>query len=228
MADSRIPLAGSVRWRRIRSQGVPIAVFAMAVLASGWLWRERGVGVQSVGEVSSPRVDVTSPITGLLVALPHRTSGEWSEYDRIEAGDVVARIEEKLGEAAAAIELKAPISGTLVRIDCRPGQTVIAGKLIATIAANQGRNIIGFIPEDSALAARPGMRVSLRPRTTGAPRMESEVEEVGTQIEKIPGHQQTNVSMPQWGTPVRIKLPNDSLLRPGTLVDLVFEAPLSP
>jgi hypothetical protein len=72
------------------------------------------------------------------------------------------------------------------------------------------------------------MRVSLRPRTAGASPIESEVEEVGSQIQKIPGHQRSSVSMPQWGTPVRVKLPSEAMLRPGALVDLVFEAPVSP
>jgi HlyD family secretion protein len=224
MEETRVPLAWSVRWRRIRAQAIPIVMFAGAVLASGWLWRERGVGVQSIGEVTTPRVDVKSPITGLLVALPNKLSGQWSELDHIESGDVVARIEEKPGDAEKSLEIKAPVSGTLVAIRCRPGETVIPGELIATIAADQGHHIVGYIPEDSSLIAKRGMHVELRPRAGGAT-MISNVEEVGSQIQKIPRHQRTGVASHQWGTPVRIKVPNESTLRPGTLVDLHFEGP---
>lgn len=228
MDESRVPLAWNVRWRRIRAQGIPVAIFALSSVACSWLWHERGIGVQSVGEVSTPRVEVTSPTTGLLVAMPNKVSGQWSEYDHIEAGDVVARIEPKPGDASEALELKAPISGTLVGIHCRPGQTVIPGELIATIAADQGHHIVGYIPEDSTLVAKRGMTVTLRARTAGTPVMTSKVEEVGAQIETIPKHQRTSATMTQWGVPVRIKVPSESMLRPGSLLDLRFEGAQTP
>lgn len=223
MQEKRVPLAWSVRWRRIRSQGVPAAVFLLAVVASGWLWRERGVSLQSVGEVSSSQVDVTSPTTGRIVALAKQSTGNWSVYDRVEAGEVIARIEEESGGGGATIELSAPISGTLVAIRCSPGQTVVPGQLIATIAADHGRHIVGYIPEESTLSTRPGMRVTLRGRAAGSPVVTGEVEVVGSQIEKIPRHQRMSATLPQWGTPVRIKVPGDTALRPGALVDVVFE-----
>jgi multidrug efflux pump subunit AcrA (membrane-fusion protein) len=223
MHDKRVPLAWSVRWRRIRSQGIPVAMFLLAVVGSGWLMRERGMGVASVGEVSSPEVDVTSPTTGRIVALPNQTSGQWSVYDHIQAGEIVARIEEPSGETSKTVEIQAPISGTLVAIRCSPGQTVTPGQLIATIAADHGRHIVGYIPEESTLSAKPGMRVTLRSRAVGSPRLASEVEEVGVQIRKIPSHQRTSSTLPQWGTPVRIKVPSETMLRPGALVDVIFD-----
>jgi multidrug resistance efflux pump len=126
------------------------------------------------------------------------------------------------------IEIPAPISGTLVTIRCWPGQTVVPGELIATIAADVGQHILGYIPEDSTLSARRGMRVTLRSRAAGALSMTSEVEAVGAQIERIPLHQRTSTTMAQWGTPVRIKVPNEALLRPGSLVDVSFETSPAP
>jgi multidrug resistance efflux pump len=223
MQEKRVPLAWNVRYRRIRAQGLPIAVFLVAVVASGWLWRERGVGVESIGEVSASKVDITSPMTGRVVALPNATTGQWSVYDHIQAGNIIARIEDQSGDAGKAVELQAPISGTLVDIRCSPGQTVVPGQLIATIVADQGRHIVGYIPEESPVSARPGMRVTLRGRTAGSPRIASEVEMVGSQIERVPSHQRANATMPQWGTPVRIKAPQDTVLKPGALVDVLFE-----
>jgi multidrug resistance efflux pump len=223
MEEKRIPLSWKVRWRRIRAQGIPIVIFGISLLASGWLWGERGIGVESIGVVTSPRVDVTSPTNGLIVALPNETSGQWSMYDRVQAGDILARIEEEPGNAEKMLEIRAPISGTIIAIRSWPGQAVFPGKLIATIAADRGHSIVGYIPEESSLTARPGMQVTLRPRTKGSPRMLSEVEEVGVQIEKVPRHQQTNQTTPQWGTPVRIKLPSEAMIKPGALVDLHFD-----
>src|SRR5262245_18773601 len=223
MEDNRIPLAWSVRWRRIRAQGIPIVCFAVAALLCGWLLRERGAGVIGIGEVASPHYDVKSPVTGLVEALPNETNGSWSVYDHIEAGEIVARVKEESPDAGKTVEIQAPISGTLVEIHCHPGETVIPGELIARIAADQGRHIVGYIPEESSLQAKPGMRVTLRTRVGNGKPMESKVETVGSQIERVPRHQRENTKAPEWGTPVRIKMPQEAALRPGSLVDLHFD-----
>lgn len=177
--------------------------------------------VQAIGEVDDLRVAVTSPTTGRVIALPHHTQGQWAIYDQVRAGDVIAHIES--AQPGEIVEVKAPIGGTLVELTCWPGQTVIPGATIATISADQAAQVIGYIPEESRLAARPGMRVALRPRGAGGKQFVSEVEQVGNQIEEVPRHQRMVASIPQWGTPVRIKSPEDAMLKPGTLVDLRFE-----
>jgi multidrug resistance efflux pump len=324
--EKRIPLSRTVRTRRIRSQVIPILSFSLAIIASGWLWRNHGAATQGVGEVDSPRVNVTSPTAGLVISLPHQSRGQWMVYDHVQAGDVIARIEDQqletgksllsqeikqlidqlkarqtesveddvaAGEAvrgawqyeqsrlmsldgqlaaggqvtpddvfseasklpkavsaasrdalarvrdarrglelrhnelqlsAQSLEVHSPISGTLVALHCWPGQTVPPGGLIATIAADYGRHIVGYIPEESSLVAKPGMRVTLRTREAGSRRLTSQIEQVGMQIEKIPGHQSGGATTQQWGTPVRIKMPSDAVLRPGALVDLVIDS----
>jgi multidrug efflux pump subunit AcrA (membrane-fusion protein) len=179
--------------------------------------------VQAIGEVDDLRVAVTSPATGRVIALPHHTQGQWSLYDQVRAGDVIAHLEGL--EPGQVVEVTAPISGTLVDITCWPGQTVIPGAVIATIAAEHSAQVIGYIPEDSTLEARPGMRVMLRPRASGGKQYVSEVEQVGRQIEQVPRHQRSVASIPQWGTPVRIKVPDEVALKPGMLVDLRFDRP---
>jgi multidrug resistance efflux pump len=333
--EKRVPLAWDVRWRRIRAEGFPIVVFFAAVFGSGWLWQFHGASVQGVGEVDSMRVDITSPTAGLVIALPHQTRGQWNVFDHVQAGDIIARIDDQQLEASKGLlrrdinelrdqitalqaqqttaadakdtseivaraaeyeqtrlqsleqllsaapqltgpelhdlgttppdlpadlpaatkdqitrlrdarraldlrweelslrtgllEIPAPISGTLTNVYCWPGQLVHSGGLIATIAADHGQHIVGYIPEQSPLVPKIGMRVTLRARVDGAPRIPSQVEEVGRQIEKIPGHQRVSANTPQWGLPVRIKLPNDASLRPGALVDIVFRRPDAP
>jgi len=145
----------------------------------------------------------------------------------VRAGDVIARVEDQQ-HPGSFVEVTAPITGTLVAVHCWPGQAVIPGGLIATIAADHGRHIIGYIPESSPVVARPGSAVTLRARTPGSRRVTSRVEHVGQQIERIPRHQWATSTTPQWGTPVRIKLPNEVALRPGSLVDLRFHATDTP
>src|SRR5688572_4695096 len=95
MQEKRIPLAWSVRWRRIRLRTVPIVSFVIAVGMCAWLWRERGAAVHGIGEVDALRIDVTSPTTGMLTALPHRAGGQWSLYDQVVKGDVIAVFDDR-------------------------------------------------------------------------------------------------------------------------------------
>lgn len=331
MQESRIPLAWSVRWRRLRLQAIPVASFSVAVIACALLWRERGAAVHGIGEVDALRIDVTSPTTGMVTALPHRSGGQWSLYDHVVKGDVIAKFDDRQtqldtdllrqeaeqlfeqiaqwqiestgdreasaleaigraseyersrlsalqqmaqGEAEPAPvesieapadipglpegisettrvafaklrhgrsslelrwkeirlqselrEIRAPISGTLIAVYCWPGQTVHQGALIASIAADHGRHIVSYLPEQSSLQPSAGMKVTVRPRLPGSVRLVSEVEKVGRQIRKIPDHQLGSTAMPQWGLPVRIKLPSNATLQPGALVDVVFHRP---
>jgi multidrug resistance efflux pump len=324
--ENRIPLSRAVRLRRLRYQTVPLIAFMLAVAASGMLWQNSGGISQGVGAVDTPHVDVTSPTAGLVISLPHQSRGQWLIYDHIQAGEVIARIEDQqlertkdelqqeviklldnvtlqadaaqdipdatINEAvkgvwqfektrllaleeqltpdpqatlddmrtasppavpsaaaesirdavarireerrglelrssevrrsAKALELQAPISGTLVALHRWPGQTVAPGARIATIAADYGRHIVSYIPEGSPLVARPGTPVTLRPRASGARAITSVVEQVGRRVEKIPSHQIASSKTQMWGTPVRIKMPQDALLQPGALVDVVY------
>jgi multidrug resistance efflux pump len=326
--ETRVPLAWSVRWRRIRSQAIPALAFVSALLATGWLWQWHGAAVQGVGEVDGLRVDITSPTAGLVIALPHQTRGQWTVFDHVRAGDIIAKIDDQQFEASKSLlrrdikdqldqvgqlktgqvgvedadageavrrawefeesrlqtleqllsagsqvapnevsgllaaapelpesvpgtirdellrarearrgldlrweelslrsgllEIPAPISGTLVNVYCWPGQIVAPGGLIATIAADHGQHIVGYVPEQSTIEPKVGMQVTLRSRVAHSPRFVSTIEEVGKQIQQLPSHQRAIANIPQWGLPVRIKMPSDAALRPGTLVDIVF------
>jgi multidrug resistance efflux pump len=310
-----------------------VAFFA-ALFASGWLWQWHGAAVQGVGEVDALRVDITSPTAGLVIALPHQRRGQWTVFDHVQAGDIIARIDDQQFEASKSLlrrdikelmeqvsqhqsqqaaatdapaseavtnawiyelsrlesleqllsatpqftpselrtmgtappelpddvpaqvrdelvrvrearlgldlrweelslrtgllEIPAPITGTLVNVYCWPGQIVAPGGLIATIAADHGQHIVGYIPEESTIVPKVGMQVTMRARVARSTRIKSEVEEVGKQIERMPTHQRAIATTPQWGLPVRIKMPPDAALRPGTLVDIVFHRPTAP
>ena len=300
----------------------------MAVVVCGLLWQHQGGAIQSVGAVDTLRIDVTSPVAGLIVAMPHEINGQWSLYDHVLAGEVLARMDDRqlrsdqglfrqeikelvdelnqwkassiagaddqtaqsvqlawqyelgqwtsllqsslsmpmsggtadldpaptvpelpanvpdairagltrLRDARLTMELRwddlqlrtesleilAPISGTLVAVHCWPGQAVPQGGRVATIAADHGQHIVSYLPQDSRIKPEPGAQVLLRPRMAGAVQLTSEVEQVGNHIERIPDRQLLSPVTPQWGIPVRIKIPSDASLRPGTVVDVVF------
>lgn len=301
--EKRIPRAWSVRWRRICSQAIPIVAFLAALLGSGWIWQWSGSSVQGVGEVDGLRVDITSPTAGLVIALPHQTRGQWTVFDHVQAGQIIARIDDQQFEASKSLllrdiedlqdklaqekstsanadaaeindvirraweferlrlqileqllsaapqltpreldelrsaplelpehvqakirdelarfreerrgldlrweelslrsgllEIPAPITGTLVNVYCWPGQIVAPGELIATIAADHGQHIVGYIPEQSTIVPKVGMQVTMRAGMARSPRITSTIEEIGKQIQQLPSHQRAVANLPQ-------------------------------
>lgn len=327
--QDRVPVARSVRLRRLRIRALP-AVCLLAT-AAAWLalWNLQAQSVNGVGRVSTLRIDITSPASGLIARMPHQTGLQWSLFDHVREGDVIAEYddneyqadkaqfnhdsqhlqkeltawreyfakeanpalaeqikkleldevaqvsalvnqvaqgadaeratqEQPIGQelipnelSAAAREhftelrndrqllairalqlrnqantllIRAPISGTLVDVFCSPGQRLHAGAPIATLAADYGSYIVSYLPEASRFEPLPGMRVTLRGRAVGAKSVNSEIEEVGRQIELVPTSLATNPSIPERGLPVRIALPAEIDLQPGVLVDIVYHA----
>lgn len=217
--DSRIPHSTAVTLRRLRAQGLPIVVFLLAIAGCAWLWGRVGGAVSVIGQVEALRVDVTSPAAAVVLELRNDAGGQWSVYERVNAGDVIAILEDREQDPAKSIEVRAPISGTLVEIYCWPGQSVLPGGPIATIAADYGRHLMGYLPEELPLA-KPGTRVTVRPRATPREVFTSEVEFVANQVEVVPRRQWVSATMPQWGVPVKVKMPSSLVLPPGSLVDL--------
>ena len=334
--EKRVPLAWAVRWRRIRAQAIPVVAFFASVFAAGWFWQFHGAAVQGVGEVDSPRVDVTSPTAGLVIALPHQTRGQWSVFDHVQAGDVIARIDDQQLEAskgllrrdikelseqltalqteraaAAAdaqaandvvtsaaeyeqtrlksleqllsaapqltghelhdlgttppelpadlpattrdqiarlrearrsldlrweelslrtglLEIPAPISGTLTNVYCWPGQIVHSGGLIATIAADHGQHIVGYVPEQSPLVPKVGMRVTLHARVDRAPRIQARSRKSAGKLRKSPATSGRSPTCRSGACRCGSNCRTMHRCGRGELVDIVFHRPEAP
>ncbi len=323
----RVPVARSVRVRHLRVFALPLACFALAVAGWGYLWNHQAGQVVLIGQVDSFRVNVNSPISGLVTRMPHHTRLQWSLFDSIEAGDVIAEFDDSeyrsqlarfefeieqakkdlarwqtvaaasLGEAASEehplaevvsletrqldealfsielppdgeldqpaadedpllsleldqalvdqveqlrtrrkelllrvaelrlmrdnLQIRAPISGTLVDFFCAPGQRLHMGGPVATIAADHGRNIVAYLPEESPYKPAPGMLVSLRSRGYTSTPVNSTIEEVADQLLPIPPRLSGNPAVVLWGMPIRIAMPMDVEFRAGSLVEIM-------
>jgi multidrug resistance efflux pump len=323
----RVPVARSVRMRRLRLRALPMLCFVASIAAWMSLWNTQSQSVNGIGRVSTLRIDITSPASGLIARMPHNTRLQWSLFDHVRENDVIAEYDDsewvagkeqfnldaanlereltawrafnakdqpeavaaQLAElqqhevdaikqlleqvaqgadaerismveslepptlpnevSAAAREhftelrnerqllairalqlrnqadtllIRAPISGTLVDVFCSPGQRLHAGAPIATLAADHGSHIVSYLPESTRLEPFPGMRVTVRSRNMGAASVETEIEEVGRQIETMPSSLASNPTMPEKGLPIRIALPAEVNLQPGALVDIVY------
>lgn len=122
------------------------------------------------------------------------------------------------------LESRAPLAGTVVAVHRYPGQSVRAGDPILTIASEQARHIVSYVPQERSATTMVGEGVVVRARAAGSQPRESIVESVGPQVELVPVHQRRNPQVPEWGLPVRVLLPEGLDVRPGELIDVTFIA----
>jgi multidrug resistance efflux pump len=132
---------------------------------------------------------------------------------------LLAQSQEKLRH----IEIKSPIDGIVAAIFFRPGQTVVHGAPLVTIAAEDAQFIVSYIRQGRQLSVNENMAVDIRLRKIPVQIVSSYVDKVGAQIEIVPPHQLRDPKIQEWGIPVRIPMPNLPLgitLQPGELVDI--------
>jgi multidrug resistance efflux pump len=124
--------------------------------------------------------------------------------------------------------ITAPIDGVITSIHRLPGQTVLAGDPVVTIAQPDSRYVISYVRERQRIGLYEGMEVGLRLRgAPGSPEYISSVEVVGPQVASVPPHQLSDQSIPEWATPIKIPLPPEMRqegLRPGQLVQVIFRS----
>ena len=106
--EQRIAIPLCRRLQRLRYTLLPIACFGASVVLAGWLWQRQGQLPNGVGEVEVVRMDVATGTDGLLEPLPH---GQWSLFDRVEANEVLARLDDR----AVRLEM-ATLEADLVRL----------------------------------------------------------------------------------------------------------------
>ncbi|MEX2141193.1 MAG: hypothetical protein WD894_18150 [Pirellulales bacterium] len=88
----KIPVPWSQRWRTVRVRTLPVLVFALAVGGTAYLWNRQLVMTQAVGEVYGRRIDLAVQYDGVLLDSPYRS---WKLYDRVNAGDLLAQLDER-------------------------------------------------------------------------------------------------------------------------------------
>jgi multidrug resistance efflux pump len=205
------------------------------------------VRVEVESKVEGVLADLPQPIRpfdtvrkGQLVARID-TSMDERQLDRLraEAGRVraasqpsdlaaLAEREAQISELQAKIDardVKSPIEGTVMEIHRRPGHSAKLGKPIMVIAARDADYVIGYVREDQPIRPTSGMKVTVRPRGgNGGQRrsFDSYVNSVGAQVEPLPTRHLRNPNVQEYGIPVQIAIPQDVVVTPGEMVDLVF------
>lgn len=133
------------------------------------------------------------------------------------------------------LELKSPFDGVVIQIQKanelavhrpgegdirRPGEVVMAGEPIVTIAEAKPRDIIAYLREDQLDWPTEGMSVELVKNNPPAQIARSQVSYFGPVVEVMPERLWQNRNIPQWGRPILIKIPPGLKLLPGEAVGI--------
>ncbi len=141
-----------------------------------------------------------------------------------------AKVQEKLLEQLLvqrnSLVVKAPVDGVVIQIRPnannvalrrqgegilrRPGEVVLAGDTILTIAEREPTQIIAYARENQLDRIREGMAVELveLPQDRSRVRVvHSQILRIGPTMEQMPQQLWRNPNIPEWGQPFMIKVP---------------------
>jgi len=115
---SRIRTPLSQQFRRIRYQLIPVLAFGGSLILALRLWERHAGTPMAVGEIEALQFQMTAPVAGILAEVPGKA---WHRFDKVAQGDVVARLDDRIAEAALATvrkelgQLKAELAATEAR-----------------------------------------------------------------------------------------------------------------
>lgn len=158
----------------------------------------------------------------------------------LEVIQKAVKVQEQLVEELLArrvpLELKSPFDGVVIQILVRanealllragenalrmPGEVVMPGEPILTVAEAKPSEVIAYAREDQLGRVRQNMSVELIKSNEPAQVASSQVVCLGPVMELMPERLWRNPNIPQWGRPMRIKIPPGFEVVPGELVGI--------
>lgn len=156
----------------------------------------------------------------VVAALPMNTSVD-TEIEVIYKAITVQEhlIKEIIVESSTLI-VRAPADGFVSSIMLQPGQTVLPGQIILTIAEHSPDRIIAYAGAEHLNSLREGMRVELVTETPEQRIDSSQVTYVGPVIEELPIRLRRHPDIIEWGRPFIVKKPAQLKLVPGQIVGI--------
>jgi len=177
--------------------------------------------------------DVLREARGAKVATESYAASIQKEIDvflkPIEAAIAIqkARVQEAVIQRKA-LDIRVPPSvvstGTIVEIYRMPGQAVRAGEPIMRIANLDSMYIVSYVRQPYRVDLSANSTVGVQVRSIPIRGAKSTIEKIGPQIESIPSRQLRDPKIPEWGLPVKIRVPEELKLTPGELVNITFKS----
>jgi len=116
------------------------------------------------------------------------------------------------------LKLVSPFDGVVSMIQRGPGETVLAGEPILTVAARDPVEVVAYASGQFADVVEERMSVRVMKKSGAA--QDSQVIDVGPAMEQTPARMWQNPNVPEWGRPILIKAPPSLELMPGELVGI--------
>jgi multidrug resistance efflux pump len=118
------------------------------------------------------------------------------------------------------LELKSPFHGVVSQVWHRPGETVLAGQPILTIAEVKPTDVVAYVGEKQAGRVREKMVVELIKSNEPKQIASSQVTYLSPTIEQMPTQLWRNPNVPQWGRAFLVKVPPNFNVIPGEVVGI--------
>lgn len=118
-----------------------------------------------------------------------------------------------------------PVPGKISMIYYRSGEYVKAGDIIAEVIVANSDHIVTYIRDPQAIKPAPGKNVSILVRSSPPQEFSVKITEIGPAVVEVPPHHLRDRKLREQGLPVKIAMPNlgpDTILQPGSLVDIIF------
>ncbi|HOZ50070.1 MAG TPA: HlyD family efflux transporter periplasmic adaptor subunit [Candidatus Hydrogenedentes bacterium] len=119
-----------------------------------------------------------------------------------------------------SLVLKAPATGQVRQVLRHPGETVLAGQPVVTIAPESANRVVAYAKDARFRNVEEGAKVLLSVRTSPARVFEGTVVRVGAYFEPLPLPVQLNPNIPEWGVPLLIADLPPGVLVSGEVVDV--------
>jgi multidrug resistance efflux pump len=143
---------------------------------------------------------------------------------------------EELNLQRKLLIITAPIDGTVIKIIARAndesirrpgegalrkaGESILAGEPILTIAQGNPKEIVAYASERQVARIKEGANVELAKKTGQAQIAKSEITKVGPVVEQLPARLWMHPTVPQWGLPFVVRVPEGMNLIAGETVSI--------
>ena len=124
------------------------------------------------------------------------------------------------------MQVVAPFDGIITVVYKYPGDSVVAGDPIAKLSRPNSEFIVSYWREGRKTRPKKGMEVGIRLTSRGSKEFKTVIDDVGPQVVPVPLHQLTDPNTQEYGTLIKVKIPDGLNVRPGELVHVIYREPV--
>jgi len=131
---------------------------------------------------------------------------------------VQEKVVDELEARRQDLVLKAPFGGRVSEILRRPGESVLAGEAILSLSQRRADEIVVYASQNELGNVKEGSRVKIVKRSEPRKVARSQIVQIGPTVRMLPEQLWRDPARPQWGNPMKIKVPPELNLKPGEIV----------